>query len=215
MKRAVSCVVIVLLVAPLLAGCAGPVGERMKQGAVIGGAAGALGGYGAGGGGKTAALGAAAGMILGAAVGAVVGMSEAKMVLAEPQPLPWLTGDGEPKSIQVVGRRGWGGGMDVVTPVIEEQLKRRGGVVVRNPGPQYYPFKPGSPETTATDFVAEVNIIERYGAVTLDLQVFNPARQLVASAPETVPFGTVGHYTSDDRIAALRTAARNAVWKLH
>ena len=214
MKRAVSFFVVVLMIAPLLAGCAGPVGERMKQGALIGAGAGALGGYGAGGG-KDAALGAAAGMVLGAAIGAAVGIGETKAVMAEPQPLPWLAGDGKPKSIQVVMRHGWGYGADVITPVIEEQFKRRGGVVVRNPGPQYYPFRAGLPETTATDFVAEVNVVERHGAVTLDLQVFNPARQLVSSAPETVPFGTAGYYTGDGRIAALRTAARNVVWKLH
>lgn len=211
-RRALSLLVALILIT---VGCAGPVGQRTQQGALLGGIIGALAGYGLGGNAKAGAVGAAAGAVIGAAAGAALGKSEAKAAYAEPQPLPWLLADGKPKSIQVAMRQGWGYGSDVTAPVIEEQLKRRGGVVVRNPGPQYYPFRPQLPETTATDYVAEVNVIERYGAATIDLQVLDKARQLIASAEETVAFGAAGYYTGDDRIAALRIAARNVVWKLH
>ena len=206
MRRIV--VVVVLLLTLFLTACATPVGQRASQGALIGAALGAAGG-GFAGGGKGAALGALAGAGAGAMIGAVIGTGEAKAVYAEPQPLPWLTG----KSVQVVGSRSYGYGVDVSRPVIEDQLRRRGATVVDSPGPQYYP----TGQAVATDFVAEVASIEKSGAVITDIRVLDASRQVRAIGSATVYYNGYGGYgySGDYRVEALRTAAKNAVWALH
>ncbi len=211
MKRIVPLLLAVLLFVPLLTACATPIGQRATQGGVYGAALGAATGAVLTGSGKGAAAGALIGAGIGTAAGALIGRAEAKTVYTEPQPLPWLTG----KSIQVTGRSGgWGYGLDVALPVLEDQLKRRGAIVVRNPGPQYYPR--GQQESAATDFVAEFNAIERSGAVITDLQVFDRTRQLVVSGSHTVYYNGYGSgYTGDFRVEALRQAAKNVVWALH
>ncbi len=201
-------IVLLIILVPFLAACAtGPVGQRATQGAVLG----AMGGAAVGGligGGKGAAAGALIGGLGGAAVGAAVGSGEAKTVFQEPQPLPWLSG----KSIQVVGARSYGYGVDVSRPVIEDQLRRRGAVVVDNPGPQYYPR---GQDAVATDFIAEASAIEKAGAVVMDIRVLDSSsRQVRAIGSAAVRFG-YGGYTGDYRVEALRSAAKNAVWALH
>ena len=210
-KKAVFFTIIALV--PFLASCAGPVGQRAAQGGFIGAALGAAGGAILGGG-KGAAIGAAAGAAAGTAIGAAVGSAEAKNIYDEPQPLPWLLGEGnKPKSIRVVARDGWGFSADIVLPVLEEHLKRRGAIVVSNPGPQYWPqAQPG--ESAATDYIALFKAVDQGGAVRLDLQVFDRAQQLKASGSHRVYYGSAC-CSSDFQYEALRLAAREAVRGLH
>ncbi len=212
-RRLVLFVAIVCLV-PLLASCAGPAGQRATQGGFIGAGLGAAAGYIVGGG-RGAAVGALAGAAVGALAGGGIGAAEARNIYSEPQPLPWLVGDGgtPPKSIRIMSRSGsWGYGMDVALPVLEDQFKRRGAIVVRNPGPQYYPSSPGQPESIATDFVAEFHVVNQGGAVRVDITVLDRATQVRAIGSHRVYY----HYGhgGGDQAEALRLAARNAVWDL-
>lgn len=207
---------IIAFLFPLVVSCAGPAGYRANQGALLG----AMLGAGAGaliGHGHNAGLAAGAGALIGAgiggAVGALIGQEEAKTVLSSPQPIPWLEG----KSVQVVTVRGYSYGMDVGRYVIEDQLRRRGVIIVDNPSPQYYP--PDNRQM-ATDFTVEFSAVEEGNTVLVNLRVLDVARQLRASGAKRVYYGDAygygGYgYNYGYRTEALRAAAARAVWDLH
>lgn len=207
MKKAVSLFLVLVFSITVLAACAGPMGQRTTQGVLLGGIIGAATG-GVIAGGKGAAAGGLIGAGIGGIAGAAIGAKEEQSIYAEPQPLTWMQG----KSIQVAGSPSYGYGIDISRAVIEDQLRRRGAIVVDRPGPQYYP----TGQSVATDFVAEVAAIEKYNAVVMDIRVLDASRQVRAIGSASIYYGTNGYgYTGDYRVEALRTAAKNAVWALH
>lgn len=218
-RRALSLFIVLAL---LTAGCAGPVGERMKQGALTGAAVGALGGFGVGKSGEAAALGAAIGAVAGAIGGAIVGTSEAKAASQAPQPLAWLkVTEGAPrKRVVVLPTSAFGHyGVDVAIPVVEEQIMLRGAAVFK-PVPAALPggYHPDPQQAVAgADYVVQVAIYEQYGAVTIGLQVIDPGSRIVANATSQafVGYSASVYGTGDVRIDAIRNAAKQAVWRLH
>ncbi|MBI4132510.1 MAG: hypothetical protein HY473_00215 [Candidatus Sungbacteria bacterium] len=205
--------VILLLLLPFLAACAGPMGQRMTQGAILGGATGAaLGGI--AGGGKGAAVGGLAGLLIGGVGGAFVGVEEAKAAYSQPSPLPWLRREsGERAVVAVIPNPQFGAsGMNVVQPVIEEQLMLRGADIDKAP---YY-AQQGQP--AKVDYVVQVATLEQNGAVQVVLQVVNPSGRVVATGSDTrylgYGSGAFGYYSGDYRVDAFQTAAKQAVWQM-
>lgn len=188
----------------MTAGCAGPVGEGAKRGALLGGLLGA-GAGGAAGGGKGAAIGGAAGLLLGGIAGAAIGAAEAKNILTEPQPLPWLIG----KKISVVPHPRDYYGFDIGGPVVEDQLRRRGAEIYS------YSSYAAPGQAPPVDYVVEVRALDKGAGVILELRVVEPGARIAAYAEHVVWYQRYSYYSGDYRVDAIRNAARAAVWKLH
>lgn len=208
MKRIVSLLVLVVFTVPFIAGCAGPVGERTRQGFVLG----ALLGAAAGGviaGGEGAAAGALIGGGAGAAFGAIVGTKEQQYAYAQPPRLDAIVG--KHLAITAHPQFGWYG-VSVVRPVLEEQLVLRGAGAIFD-----LPQRVQSGQIVSVDILVEVAAQERYGAVEVDLRVLDAkTRQVLSVGSDRQPLisGAGYGYTDDSRSAALRTATKAAVWKL-
>jgi len=199
-------VALFVIMAPVLAGCAGTVGQRATKGAILGGVTGAAVGFIADGP-KGAAIGAIGGAVVGGAAGAALGITERASAYAQPQPLSALQG----KRVAVIPHPQYGYYQsNIIKPVVEEQLRLRGAGVIYD-----LPHYPRDSMLESVDLVAEFAATEQYRSVLIDLRLIDPkSRQVVAFGSARQEFGAFTGYTGDFRIEAIRTAARDAVWSL-
>ena len=206
MRKARRVVSLVLVVVMLSAGCGTLAGQRAGQGAVLGAGLGAAAGY-AFGNGAGAAAGAALGAGVGAALGAVIGSTESATAYQQPTPLEILNG----KRIAVVPNAQYGYyGSNIIKPVLEQQLRLRGAGEIYD-----FPQYPQGGEIGRVDLLAEVAANEQYGAVIIDLRLLEPGtRKVVGYGSARRVFNQYSGYSGDYRIETIRTAAKDAVWRL-